>query len=175
MRVLHQEDRSLFLLCSVVLFFVLTPFLENDQAGQLCLVLSLYLTLVSATMELAEKRLLFWSAVPLAGVSMTLILADHLYRTQTLLIADHLVLAAFCGLVVASLFIYLGRTGQITSGRLYVSVALYFLLGMCWFAVYTFINALQPGSFAESGATLVGRIAPSKMLYFSLTTLTTLG
>lgn len=56
-----------------------------------------------------------------------------------------------------------------------MSVSLYFLLGLSWFGLHTFLNSIQPGSFAESGATLVGRVAPSKILYFSLTTLTTLG
>jgi hypothetical protein len=172
---INQERRSLFLLFSVVLFFVLAPFLEDNAIGEFCLVLSIYLTLVSATMELSGNRVLFWSAVPLAGISMVLVWANHLFRTQTLLVADHVVLAAFFGLVSVSLFNYLGRPGEITSGRLYVSVSLYFLLGLGWFALYTSINAIQPGSFAEAGIVLAGRIPPSKILYFSLATLTTVG
>jgi len=84
-------------------------------------------------------------------------------------------LALFLALVSVSLFAYLGRSGQITTGRIYVSVSLYFLLAMVWFAIYSLLDAIHPGSFAEAGATLVGRVAPSKILYFSLTTLTTLG
>ena len=106
---------------------------------------------------------------------MVLVLANHLYRTHTLLIANHLVLMAFFGLVSVGLFTYLGRPGKITSVRLYASVSLYFLLGMLWFALYTFLNAIQPGSFAEAGVVLAGRMQPSKILYFSLATLTTLG
>jgi hypothetical protein len=135
----------------------------------------MYLTLVSATMELSAKRALFWGAVPLAGVSMVLILANHLHKARPLLIANHLVLTAFFGLVSVSLFTYLGRAEQTTVGRLYVSVSLYFLLGLCWFTFYNFLIAIQPASFAEGGLTLVGKIPPSKLLYFSLTTLTTLG
>ena len=175
MSFLNQDLRALFLLVSIVVLFVLTPFLENDQWGELCLVLIMYSTLVAATMTLSGRRILFWGAIPMAGASMVLILADHFYKTQPLLIADRLLLVAFFGLVSVGLFTYLGRTGQITSGRLYVSVSLYFLLVLGWFALYTFLNAIQPGSFAESGATLTGRIAPSKILYFSLATLTTLG
>jgi len=175
MAFMNQERRSLFLLVSVVLFFVLTPFLQDNAIGEFCLVLNIYLTLVSATMELSGIRALFWGALPLAGISMALVLASHLYRTQILLVADHVVLAVFFGFVSIGLFTYLGRPGEITSGRLYVSVSLYFLLGMVWFAVYTFLNAIQPGSFAEAGIVLAGRIPPSKILYFSLATLTTVG
>ena len=64
---------------------------------------------------------------------------------------------------------------QITNDRLYVSVSLYFLLGMTWYAFYTFINSVQPGSFAEAGVSLTDRLPASKTLYFSYATLTTLG
>lgn len=63
--------------------------------------------------------------------------------------------------VYSASFAHLGQPGQITRARLYVSVSLYFLLGLSWFGLYTFLNAIQPGAFAESGATLVGRVAPS--------------
>lgn len=175
MTFINQDRRSLFLLVSVLLFFVLTPFLQENEIGESCLVVSIYLTLVAATLELSAKPILFWTAIPLAGISMTLVLASHLHRTQTLLIANHVVLTVFFGFVSVALFHYLGRKGQITSGRLYVSVSLYFLLALDWFSLYTLISAFQPGSFAEAGVVLAGNVQPSKLLYFSLATLTTLG
>jgi hypothetical protein len=48
-------------------------------------------------------------------------------------------------------------------------------LGLGWWALYTLLNALQPGSFAEAGAALNAKTESSTILYFSLTTLTTLG
>jgi len=48
-------------------------------------------------------------------------------------------------------------------------------LGIEWYALYSLLNAIQPGSFAEAGVTLVDRVHGSKFLYFSLATLTTLG
>ena len=59
MRYLSQEQRSIFLLVFILLFIILTPFLEGDPGGELILVLNMYLTLVAATMELKEKRALF--------------------------------------------------------------------------------------------------------------------
>jgi len=118
---------------------------------------------------------LFFSAIPIAAASMLLMLVHYVHRTRALSVANSSVLALFLALVSVSLFAYLGRSGQITSGRIYVSVSLYFLLAMEWFALYSLLDAIQPGSFAEAGVTLVGRVAPSKILYFSLTTLTTLG
>lgn len=172
---MSYDKRSMLLLVSIVLFFALAPILENYATGGLLLILNLYITLVTATSELAEKRILFWTAIPIATLSMALLLASHYYAAWFLVFTNYLVLATFLALVSASLFAYLGRRGQITRDRILISVSLYFLLGLTWFALYNVINLLQPGSFSEAGTPLTGITHWSTMLYFSLTTLTTLG
>jgi len=174
-RLLNPEQRSLFLLLSVLAFFVLTPLLEGNPTGELFIILVMYLTLISATAELHEKRVLFRSAIPIAATSMVLLGATHFYPIRPLMLADDIVLAGFLCLVSVSLFLYLGQPGAVTKGRLYVSVALYLLIGLSWFVLYQIVDLLQPGSFAEAGATLTGKILPTKLLYFSLVSLTTLG
>ena len=59
----------------------------------------------------------------------------------------------FIGLACVSLFAYLGKKGAIDRERILVSVGLYFLIGIFWFAVYELINVVQPGSFTEAGTT----------------------
>jgi hypothetical protein len=172
---LNPEQRSLFLLLSVLSFFTLTPFLEGNSTGELFIILAMYLTLIAATAELREKRVLFRSALLIAVASMVLLLASHFHPTLPLQLADDIVLAGFLSLVSVSLFAYLGQPGTITKGRLYVSVALYLLIGLNWFVLYQVIDLLQPLSFAEAGVPLAGKILPSKLLYFSLVSLTTLG
>jgi hypothetical protein len=175
-RFLDRERRSALLLISIVLLFVLAPILEDRATGGLLLILNLYVTLVTATSELAEQRNIFRIAIPIAILSMILVLASHYNPARAMLLANYLVLAAFLMLVSWSLFIYLGQSGQtITRGRILVSVSLYFLLGLTWFALYNLINLVQPGSFAEAGRPLTGAVHWSTMLYFSLVTLTTLG
>lgn len=165
----------MLLVLSLVLFFVLVPLLENSRIGGMLLVVNMYATLLAATMQLEEKPSLFRCAAAVGAVSMVLVLASHLYTARSLYIANSLVLAVFFGLVSVSLFLHLGETGRVTRSRLFASVGLYLLLGLTFFALFSFLNAVQPGSFAESGVVLNGRLAPSKLLYFSLTNLTTLG
>jgi hypothetical protein len=172
---IDKERRSILLLVSIVLLFTLAPILENYATGGLLLILNLYITLAAATSKLAEKRALFRIAIPGAIASMILVMASHYYPAWPLLFTNYLVLAAFLALVSASLFVYLGEEGQIARGRIVISVSLYFLLGLTWFALYNLINLIQPGSFAEAGTPLTGIIHWSTMLYFSLVTLTTLG
>jgi hypothetical protein len=172
---LNRERRSKFLLASIVLFFVLPSFSENYEVGKIALVLNLYVTLVGATMELEEKRKIFWIAVPVAVSSMVLLGISHYAPTTSFLIANGLALTVFFALVCISLFIYLGEPGQITIGRIYVSASLYLLLGMSWFAIYNLLDVLQPGSLLYGGSPLPPDAPWSTILYFSLVTLTTTG
>ena len=171
----NRDRRSILLLVSIVLFFALAPILEEHAIGGLLLILNLYITLLAATSELTERRATFWIATPMAITSMILLLTSHYYSAWPVLFANYLVLAGFLALVSASLFIYLGGRGPITRDRIIVSVSLYFLLGLTWFALYNLINLLQPGSFAVAGTPLTANPHWSTTLYFSLVTLTTLG
>jgi ion channel len=172
---LNRDRISVFLLVSLVLFFILAPFLEFGEVGRIILVLNLYATLVIATIQLAGRRVVFWSAIPLAACSMLLLLASHYHQTPVFVLANDIVLAAFLIVVSVGLFNYLGDDSTFTNGRLYASVSLYLMLGVAWFAIYNVINIVQPGSFTEGGVPLPFDVHWSTILYFSLTTLTSLG
>jgi hypothetical protein len=106
---------------------------------------------------------------------MVLLVASHVHSTPALEVANGTVLAGFLALVSVSLYNFLGRGGAYTKGRLYASVSLYFLLGLTWSAMYQVINFVGPGSFNEAGGPVRQDPHWSTFLYFSLTTLTTLG
>jgi len=175
MSLLAHKLRSLFLLYSVLLVFIATPFLDNREGGETLVVLNLFLTLVAATVQLSERRKLFLTAIPLSAASIGLLWLAHIYHTKALSAASEASLILFVGLVCVSLFVYLGKKGAIDRERIVVSVCLYFLIALFWFAVFELTNVMHPASFADGGAALTGAIPPSKLLYFSLTSLTTLG
>lgn len=172
---LNSERRAKFLLISILAFFVLAPLIEDREIGALALIFNLYVTLIASTVELAENRVLLWSAIPIAAASMLLMAVSHYYPVPPLVIASWSALGLFFLLVSVSLFAYLGQRGSFTNSRLYISVSLYFMLGMTWFAAYSVINLLAPGSFTEAGVPMTGDTHWSTILYFSLTTLTTTG
>jgi hypothetical protein len=173
--ILNRERRSKLLLTSIVLFYVLPALSEDREIGRVAIILVLYVALAAAAMELAETRTKFWVAILLAVVSMVLLGLSHYLPHPGLELASRSALSVFFCFVSASLFVYLGKAGQTAQGGIYVSVSLYFLLGMCWFAIYGVLSLLQPGSFALGGVPLVEPVPWSTLLYFSLTTLTTLG
>lgn len=174
----RHERRALALLVSLVLFLVLLPILEESELGSLVLIGSLYATLVMALLHLATYMGKRWWIVPtilLAGASMAFILLSHFVPTLTLVATSQCLLILFFGVIAAGLFIGLGRPGSITAGRLFTSASLYLILGMLWFAGYSLIDALQPGSFAMVKGGTGPIISRSSLLYLSYVTLTTLG
>jgi len=106
---------------------------------------------------------------------MILLLLSQIYRTEVLSVGTHFGLTVFIGFVCVAMFIFLGRESEPGSEQPYVSVCLYFLIALGWFTLYSLINVVEPGSFAEAGVALTGKVDQSKILYFSVTTLTTLG
>jgi hypothetical protein len=71
------------------------------------------------------------------------------------------------------LFSYLKNARTIDDGHLYTAVSIYLLLGMQWFALYSAIDVLSPGSIQRSASVTADRHA--ELLYFSLITLSTIG
>lgn len=173
MSIATTDRRSLFLMFSLLLLMLLMPFLENHRIGEVFLLISLFVTLITAILELHGKETLRWLAIGVA-IPMVLIELIGIFRpSHSLLIAAYALLMAFFGFASVGLFTYLGKPGAITSGRLYASVSLYLMLAMFWFALFNLTEAIHPGSFAQGGTS--GRVSRSGFLYFSLITLTTVG
>jgi hypothetical protein len=169
-----QDRRSLFLLISLLFYLVFSAFVTRDRAGELALALAMYVILVAATLGSSAKRVWRWPAILLVACSMVVMFASILNPAHALQIANWLLLAVFFGFVSARLFSYLGRPGSITSGRLYASVSLYFMLGTLYYTIFNLIETVYPGSFVEA-VSRPPEIHHSSLLYLSLVTLTTLG
>lgn len=74
--------------------------------------------------------------------------------------------------------------GTVTGEKIYGAVSVYLLLGLIWSSLYAVVELLFPGSFhtpsgamlvSEKGATAVLPGSEAGFLYYSFTTLTTLG
>jgi len=172
----NHDRYSLFLLLSLVAFLFLSTFVkENHLLGDGVLALSLYVTLVAATLELSQKRDLRLPATLLAGISMSLMLVHFFRPVHKILVANWFFLAVFLGFVSVALFSYVGLPGSVTRGRIYGLVNLYVLLALFYFAIFNFIETVQPGSFRGTGLPASDGISRHSLLYLSLVTLTTLG
>jgi hypothetical protein len=170
-----NDRRSLYVLLSLLVFFVLNPFLQNNRLGEFFLVVLMYLTLIPSLLELHGKRTFRWLAISLAVPYMLAVLTGIFYPVHRLVIVDYALLMAFFGFSSVALFAYLGQPGAITSGRVYASVSLYLMLATFWFALCNVIEAIHPGSFVQTGAAPPATVPRPAFLYFSVITLTTFG
>jgi hypothetical protein len=172
-----RHDRySLILLISLIVFLMLSAFVsEHHLLGDIVLAVSIYVTLVTGTLELSQKRNWRWPGTVLAGISMLIMLVHFFYPARLIMVANWICLAAFLGFVSVALFSYLGLPGSVTSGRLYGLVSLYLMLGVFYFAIFNLLETVHPHSFLETGFTTSHEVSRHSLLYLSLITLTTLG
>lgn len=158
-----------WLLVSLVLLLLLSPFFGGDGIGGVILKFLFTLVLFSAVYAASGRRgylviaacfavpwvVLSWSRMAWGGVSADLLLI---------------------GLNVFTLGVVLVRTVKAEAVDLDVlcgAVSVYLLLGVTWAVCYRVIETLAPGSFALIEPVIAADW--SQLLYFSLTSLTTLG
>ena len=88
-------------------------------------------------------------------------------------------LAVFVFYVVYALLSHIIRAKKVTGEILAGAASAYLLIGISWGMLYSLLEAIQPGSFSlPQGITDAGTIIDvgwSTFIYFSFTTLTTLG
>ena len=170
-----QDQRSLYLLISLLLFLVLGAFVTHDSRGEAFLALSLCVALAAAALKLSGKPAVRRPGMLLAGATAVALTLCTLYPVRPLLAAGWMLLAGSFAFIAGNLFWYLGQPGRITSGRLYSSVSLYLMIATVFYALFNLFETLNPGSFAEKGLPPGSHISRHSLIYFSLVTLTTLG
>jgi hypothetical protein len=173
MRHSSQAWRDLFLLLSLLLVIVIYPFLDRGEVRRLVLGGLMFAPLLLATVRMAQIKVWVWPTVLLMGAVVISTVVSTLFPVRTLIGLKWGILAAFFGLSVIALFSYLKNARIIDDGHLYTAVSIYLLIGMLWFALYSAIDVLSPGSIQHSTSAAADRHA--ELLYFSLVTLSTIG
>jgi len=121
------------------------------------------------------------SLVPVAGVLLVvgLLAAAVVLRIRGGHVGVDVSLQATAWLMIALVIIWtVARAvfgpGRITYHRIVGAILLYLTIGLLFVALYTLVGAYAPNAF--SGLTVTARVSlPSDLVYFSFTTLTTLG
>jgi hypothetical protein len=173
MRHSSQARRDLFLLLSLLLVIVLYPQLDLGEIRRLVLGGLMFAPLLLATVKVAQIKGWVRPTVLLMTSVVIFAVLSTLFPFRMLVGLKWGILAAFFGVSVIGLFSYLKNARTIDDGHLYTAVSIYLLLGMQWFALYSVIDVLSPGSIQHSTSAAADRHA--ELLYFSLVTLSTIG
>jgi amino acid transporter len=173
MRQFAQARRDLLLLLSLLLIILLYPLLDRGVGQRLVLGGLMFAPLLLATVKMTQIKGWVWPAVILMAGAIFSAALSILFPFAIVVELKWGILAAFFGLCAIGLFSYLRNARTIDDGHLYTAVSIYLLLGLQWFALYSVIDVLSPGSIMHSISATADRHA--ELLYFSLVTLSTIG
>src|SRR5438477_3275173 len=172
-----NPQRHLVLLVSLLVIFVVSPFVVPYYYGPTILNVIAAAVLLSATYAVSRRRSFFFFALSVSIFSIVMTFWLAAAPSYWLVLVSHgslVVLIIF--FAVAILSYVLGR-GKVSWDKIYGAVCAYLLLGYAWTFAYSLIEEMQPGSFTSSTSPmphdLVGRVM--QLRYFSFVTLATVG
>ena len=96
-------------------------------------------------------------------------------RTVPLVLAGLFSYIIFCSVILKVILSFVIQDEQITTDKIFGAICVYLLIGLLWAFLYGVIEAIFPGSFSFGQDVLFDPSKYSHFIYYSFTTLTTLG
>jgi len=168
-----RRSRFLFLLLALVALLLVSPFLDNSRAHEAYFVVLFALVMLSAvriaSSQKSHRNVALMLGVPWLALSMWGLVWQH----TDLTIGANLLFVIFNSYVLGIVLGNVVSAVDVDFDILLGAASAYLLIGIIWAVSYVVIHQLEPGAFT---------LIPSEprpffhqFLYFSLTTLTTLG
>lgn len=178
------QHRFIFLFGVLLAFFVLMPLfrqlredLHSDWPGMVETIVFIGVlgtVVVSISQDRRWKLLSLILGLP-AAVLWGL---PEAWAPWPVLVMRHLFALAFLAYAIASILILIFAARDITRNLLFAALCVYLLLGVLWALTFSLVEILTPGAFASGGRPIALRMdtgRSTEALYFSFTTLATLG
>jgi hypothetical protein len=169
-----KEQRHLLLLISILVLFMVSPFVATFRHGVLFLNVVGAAILVTGSYALSERKQLFRTAIVLSAVATVGTCLPLTFPQHWAVLVSHsstiLLAAFFC----VSILGYVLHSGRVTSDKIFAAICVYLLIGFVWTYAYAILDDMRPGSFADSTETGQTDYV-TQLRYFSFATLTTLG
>ncbi|HVO26527.1 MAG TPA: potassium channel family protein [Candidatus Margulisiibacteriota bacterium] len=184
------QRRHTTLLVAIVILFAVRPLIGEGQTGPVLFSVALIVLMLVALYtvqidELAGERevllrrkrrhnMLGWVLAALAAVERVAVLSSPTRQTS---LVGSVCWLLFFGFVTWSQFRSLLKQKEITSESISLSISVYLLLALSWGLLYIVIFEYQPEAFSLGGSspTSGGQSTFAVLIYFSLTTLSTIG
>ena len=170
----HTERKLFFLFLSLVALLVVYPFFENDFLKS-----PVMISLLTGTLSLAMKEMenggtqflvalglgipaIIFSWIPvIVGYSDVVVAASYAFS---------LALYSFSSWAILR---HIFRDHKVESDAVYGAISVYFLLGIIWASMFSLIGYFNPNAFTGMSGSV--NLMWSDMLYYSYSTLSTLG
>ncbi|MEA2068730.1 MAG: potassium channel family protein [Verrucomicrobiota bacterium] len=172
------KGRFSLLLFSFALMFLVLPLIPAER-GFLDKTIGFFglVVLLSCLRAITENRKFFIFMVVLSLVNVGIGSAEIFSQTdthalKTLVLVFRLL---YYLLIFSSIMGYVLDRSPVTGDKIAGSISAYVLMGVIWAAVYSLFFHIQPGSFIIPEHLQSGSVMGLWSVYFSFTTLTTLG
>ncbi len=171
------QHSAAWLLGSIGVLFVASPFIDHIPGGDLIEAAALSLVMFAAVLVVGARHRTLLVAIGLAVPSLVAKWVNH--ARPELVTSEYFLIPAivFVGFVVVRMVIGIVRAPRVDSEVLCAGISAYLLIAILWCLGYILVARVVPNSFVFAvvphgpDATMVG----FKALYFSLITLSTVG
>jgi len=172
------QKRFQFLLCALLLLFVVTPFLERsvpkDIVQSVILIFGAYVVRTS--------RRVFVISVFLLLLTLAARWSTYFIQLEFLLHVGLISYFAFLAMVTVVILSHVLGARRVTTEIIAGAICVYLLIGAMWAIVFTMMETVQPGSFSggesqisSTNSEVAQHVDLSHFSYYSYVTLTTLG
>jgi hypothetical protein len=169
----HSLAALLFFL--VIYGFFIYPLAGKDGRTEPIAAGSFSLVLILGVLATTKHKGARTVMVVLAALAFTSHWLHFFVREHAVHMISAAAAAAFFGVLAWLITARVFRSGGINIYRIYGAVAVYMLIGILWGEFYVVAYLLDPSSFYFNPSTQHGDPPISELIYFSFSTLTTLG
>jgi hypothetical protein len=182
-----NRNRFILLFCSLLFFLIAAPIVQelrdrfHSQLPSIVEAAAVFLVLTTAVLSVSENRRLNFYALGLGLPAIMLGLLPALALSRTVEGIRTTLEIAFLSYVIFLLLRHVFLSRRVNANTLFAALSVYLLLGVLWALAFGLVDLLEPSAFGstlKSGSAFVfrtgGRIT-NTAVYFSFTTLTTLG
>ncbi|MDJ0685137.1 MAG: potassium channel family protein [Alphaproteobacteria bacterium] len=167
------KSRDVYLLASLILLILVTPFFEGAPVGSTVIDILLTLVLLATVAAASDVRAVRGVILVVALAATALIWWDAIYQVTTARLIGQILFILICVATNVLVLRKIVAASVVDRDILCAGVGLYLLLGVTWTLIYIVLDTIAPEAFALTGAS-TGQ-GWSNYLYFSFATLTTLG
>ncbi|HCU25245.1 MAG TPA: hypothetical protein DF383_09515 [Deltaproteobacteria bacterium] len=184
---LHLRDlifsrRFLYLFLALLIPYLIHPFIGTELEGLVLLDLSFTLVLIMGVFAASDRKHLAATALGIVILAQALTWSSRAVSNHVLILTGLMVNAIYLIYTVAVLLRHVIVSRSPTRNTIFASLCIYLLLGYIWAFFYSFLQDIHPASFYFNPAYFAviphGKHLYSEtfyFLYYSFTTLTTLG
>jgi len=165
-----------FFVAFLAFVVILNPLIASAQAGRIALSLVFFFTLVFGALATVQHRFLAYLIVALAISTLGADLVDEFSPGRHAATLETTLRLAGLSILVCLTLKRIFSPGPVTRYRVIGGIAGYLLIGLTWAFAYQLVSQQEPNAihFLAPAPDVPSRL-PTRLMYFSFVTLTTVG